>query len=217
MYQQQQYQTANYRGNQQGHDQYLRADSQQPSSFSSSFGQPVASQYRGFQRTYQPTGMVQSFYGQSSRNQSFQNFNQSNMNTGSFHASNYRGNQQGHDQYLRADSQQPSGFGMGQSSGFTSSFNQSNAYHTSNYRGNQPGHDQYLRADATQPSGTGMGQSTESGAYHTSNYRGNQQGHDQYLRADATQPSGFSNQSSQFQYQSSFQPSQSQFSGYRGR
>lgn len=209
--QQQSFHTANYRGNVQGHDQYLRADSTQPSSFTnqsmgnsytSSVGfsnTPVTSQYRGYQRTYQPTGYVQSSYGQnqgmqSSQQsyagaqgyQSFQNSSQpygSQMSQESFHTANYRGNQPGHDNYLRADSQQPtnmtssfssqsqpqSSMSFGTSSPsmqFQTSSNQYSQqyqspqqFHTANYQGNQPGHDQYLRADSQQPSQSQYGRS----------------------------------------------------------
>jgi hypothetical protein len=208
---QQQFHTSNYRGNQQGHDRYLRADSQQPSAFGAT-GQ-VVSQYRGFQRTYQPTGQVQSFYGQKAIGQQTQF-----ANTNAFHASNYRGNQPGHDQYWRGDSAQPTGFrgGIGQVQSQYQSFANTNSFHASNYRGNQQGHDQYLRADATQPSGygTGMSQSsyqpsfTGTNAFHTAGYRGNQPGHDQSLRADATQPSNFGAGAYQSQYMNQLQQNQ---------
>jgi hypothetical protein len=170
MYQQQQQQqpfhAANYRGNQQGHDQYLRADSQQPTNYTGATNQ-VISQYRGAGRGFQPTGMVQSFYGQQGtqnqygQGQATSQFNNPSFNnTNAFHASNYRGDQPGHDQYLRADSQQPSNIAGGfnsnmnaQSTGqYNQSFNNTNAFHASNYRGDQQGHDQYLRADSQQPS-----------------------------------------------------------------
>ena len=60
----------------------------------------------------------------------------------SYQLSNYKGNQPGHDNYLRADSQQPTQQQFGGA-------NQS--YQLSNYKGNQPGHDNYLRADSQQP------------------------------------------------------------------
>ncbi|WP_248926497.1 hypothetical protein [Paenibacillus hamazuiensis] len=105
------YHTANYRGNQQGHDQYLRADSVQPaqsqfgigaSSFNqgiSSFGSSIGSQWGAGQSSYS----------------SYQ------TNPQAYHTANYRGNQQGHDQYLRADSVQPaqSQYGIGASSSFS--------------------------------------------------------------------------------------------------
>jgi hypothetical protein len=184
--QQQSFHTSSYRGNQQGHDNYLRADSQQPSNLQ--FGStPVQSQYRGLARPYQPIGPVQSVYGgfnqqgnfstsapvsgtsfggtsTSMNNQSFNEY----QSPSSFHNSSYRGNQQGHDNYLRADSTNPSSFssgsfqnqfdqGMPNQSQYQSMQNQSqyqptNAFHTSGYRGNQQGHDNYLRADSTNPS-----------------------------------------------------------------
>jgi len=116
LYQQQNLHTATYQGNQPGHDQYLRSDSQQPSN--------VQSQYRGMQSKYQPTGNVQSYYqgtsgmagytSSSMQNQSTMSQNQSTtaqsqyMNPESFHSAGYRGNQPNHDQSLRADSMQPS-------------------------------------------------------------------------------------------------------------
>lgn len=90
----QSYQTANYRGNQPGHDQYLRSDSNQPS----------------FQNQ---TGQLTNFQGQIVQSQFGQPQFQSQYGTGtnlSYQTSNYRGNQPGHDQYLRSDSSQPTGF-----------------------------------------------------------------------------------------------------------
>lgn len=167
----------------------------------------VQSQYRGFQQKFQPTGPVQSFYqGSAPATQfqpSFQNQYQTAgvqqpqfVNQQSFHASNYRGNQPGHDNYLRADSMNPSGV-------------QTNQFHGANYRGNQPGHDNYLRADSVNPSSYTAGFSSQTGGYsagisginqyqaqspqsfHTANYVGNQPGHDNYLRSDSTNPSSF--------------------------
>jgi len=180
LYNQQSYQTANYRGNQPGHDQYLRSDSQQPTSFgiggttfaSGTFGTPVVSQYKGIQRTYQPTGFVQSVYGQN-QPQSYNSF----QSPSSYQTANYRGNQPGHDQYLRSDSTQPSSF--------TSQTTFSNQYQptfTSQFgvTGNQ-----YQSQFYQQP----QFQSTQQ--FHNSNYQGNVQGHDQYLRSDSSQPSQF--------------------------
>lgn len=90
------YHAANYRGNQAGHDQYLRADSVNPSSFQNQ--NPSSSALQSGVSAYQPT----SAFAQT-KNQ-FQNQQ-------AFHSANYRGNQQGHDQYLRADSVNPSQFG----------------------------------------------------------------------------------------------------------
>jgi hypothetical protein len=101
----QSFHAANYRGNQQGHDQYLRADSTQPSQNQGYSGQ------NQFQNQNQ--NQFQNQIGFSAGGQ-----NQQGQNPQSFHTANYRGNQQGHDQYLRADSFQPSqqsrGFNQGQ-------------------------------------------------------------------------------------------------------
>ena len=98
---QQQFHTSSYRGNEQGHDASLRADSQRPSANNSSM---AASQFSSQQRAFQPTGMVQSFY---KGNQ--QQASGASASTAAYHAAGYRGNQQGHDQYLRADATSPSG------------------------------------------------------------------------------------------------------------
>ncbi|WP_274361586.1 hypothetical protein [Paenibacillus thermotolerans] len=169
--------------------------------FQSSFGQPVQSQYRGSARQFQPTGIVQSYYGG-------QQQSMINPQAQSYHTAGYAGNQPGHDNYLRADSTRPGSF-----SAVTAQ-----SYHTASYAGNKQGHDQHLRADATSPSsmGMGIGQAVPSfrssfvpaqsfaasqfgggfqqhqvnpSSYHTANYVGNQSGHDNYLRADSTNPS----------------------------
>jgi hypothetical protein len=172
----QSYHTANYRGNQPGHDNSLRADSTQPSTPNARGGY----QSRGFTASVPVSG---SFGAQSSFG-SQQQFGQSNTGiprysqqggSQSYHTANYRGNQPGHDNSLRADSTQPStpnARGGYQSRGFTTSapvsgfggqsgagqqqqFGQQanpQSYHTANYQGNQPGHDNSLRADSTQPS-----------------------------------------------------------------
>ncbi|TMV46109.1 hypothetical protein FE783_27185 [Paenibacillus mesophilus] len=155
--------TANYRGNQQGHDSYLRSDSQNPSQFG--------------------TGSITSSYGIGGQQTNWAGTSQSAQSgwagtaqsAASFHTANYRGNQPGHDSYLRSDSQNPSsqagyGFtGMAQSQfqpQYSSFQNQSQtqaqsytspqSFHTANYRGNQQGHDSYLRSDSSQPSSTGF-------------------------------------------------------------
>lgn len=141
--------TSSYRGNQQGHDTYLRSDSKSPTQ---SFGS-------------QPSAAGTNW----SSGQSAQ----------TFHTANYRGSQAGHDNYLRSDSQWPSqtqsqSQSQNQSqfigSGITSSYktgisaqagqtyqNQNaQSFHTANYRGNQTGHDQYLRSDSGAPSSYGV-------------------------------------------------------------
>ncbi len=195
MYQQQAFHTANYRGNQQGHDQYLRADSQQPSTFAST---PVTSQYRGFQKTFQPTGQVQSFYNPERNPQAGFNTNTfsnqitsgqftSAVNPQSYHTANYRGDQPGHDQYLRADSVQPNNMGtMGAAQSYAQS-GYSSAGHTGYPTTSSVG-------SAFNQTGQGFTQSTAAQgfqspqSFHTASYRGDQPGHDQYLRADSVQP-----------------------------
>lgn len=89
---------ANYRGNQAGHDAYLRSDSPNPSQSGIGFGGAAQSQYQP-QTNYQNQNQNQI--------QSFGMIGQA-QNANSFHTANYRGNQAGHDSYLRADSTQPS-------------------------------------------------------------------------------------------------------------
>lgn len=157
----QSFHTANYRGNQPGHDAYLRSDSSQPAQY----------QYGGASYSNQ----AQSSYGT-------QQFSQQSPQ--SFHTANYRGDQPGHDAYLRSDSMQPaqSQYGLGASSfnSYNSGMNNSNqfgyaqqtqgyaqsqspqSFHTASYRGNQPGHDNYLRSDSTQPAQSQIGMSNAS-------------------------------------------------------
>jgi hypothetical protein len=140
---------------------------QQNSAFGTTF--TGTSQFRGQQQQqqYQPVGMVQSQYSQNqNQNQSYGIAGQA-QNANSFHTANYRGNQAGHDNYLRADSQNPSQFGAGsigssfgitgQQYGGANTFQNTNSFHSANYRGNQAGHDNYLRADSQNPSQSGIG------------------------------------------------------------
>jgi hypothetical protein len=108
------------------------------SNFGTSSG--MSSQNQGFQRQFQPTGYVQSVYGQNA-GQGSQGYGQ-NAST-SYQMANYRGNQQGHDAGLRADSLNPSqmqsgGFGFGGSVG---NYGNSNNYNSFRYgiRGNETG------------------------------------------------------------------------------
>ena len=142
------------------------------------FGQQVQSQYRGMQKTFQPTGNVQSFYQP-----------QQQM-TSNYHTSNYVGNRQDHDAYLREDSMGPSTYAMnrgqtmstlnnvhgtyqvnvptsqmtqgyqgGVQGGVQGGLQGVNSYHTANYVGNRPDHDAYLREDSLRASTYAMGQS----------------------------------------------------------
>ncbi|OXM85903.1 hypothetical protein [Paenibacillus rigui] len=157
----------------------------QQNNFQNQMGSNVNSQYRGLETKYQPIGYVQSQYNQS-LNPSFSNQFQASSNQyssfqsqapQSFHTANYRGDQQGHDAYLRSDSNQPaqsqfSGNYMNQAPSFSSfgssysspSYTQQNpqAYHTASYRGDQPGHDAYLRSDSAQPAQSQYGIGTAS-------------------------------------------------------
>ncbi|OPH47707.1 hypothetical protein BC351_11005 [Paenibacillus ferrarius] len=109
--------TANYRGNQPGHDAYLRSDSSTPaqhqtnyqSGYSSNSG--INSQMNTYPSQYsyattQQQSYIPTQYGSSM--QSNQPYAQSNISTNAFHTANYRGNQPGHDAYLRSDSSSPS-------------------------------------------------------------------------------------------------------------
>jgi hypothetical protein len=154
--------------------------------YSSFGGNQTTSQYRGIQKMYQPTGLVQSVYGQNQQNQQNQQYQQNqysgqfNQSPQSFHTSNYRGSQTGHDSYLHSDAKNPSQSGFSSVSGmkgtgFTSSYSSGfgstgvgsqysagrssygagqgiQSFHTANYQGNQPGHDSSWRADSAHPS-----------------------------------------------------------------
>ncbi|WP_159887635.1 hypothetical protein [Paenibacillus puerhi] len=177
------YHTASYRGDQQGHDAYLRSDSTQPAQ--SQYGIGAA----GFSGS-------NAFIGSGINNQAVtanQSYNNPYQSAQSFHTANYRGDQPGHDAYLRSDSTQPaqsqygigagsysnssqyaSSFnsGFGQQQAFNNAYSQSQnqyqspqAYHTANYRGNQQGHDSYLRSDSSQPAQSQYGIGSASASY----------------------------------------------------
>jgi hypothetical protein len=135
--------TANYRGNQMGHDAYLRSDSstptqQQQSNFqggyalyngmnNSQFGMNQSQQpsYQNFQQNQQQNASNQ--FGMSG--QASQPYGQQNVSQNAFHTANYRGNQPGHDAYLRSDSSTPtqqsyqSGLGTQGVQSFNTGFN----------------------------------------------------------------------------------------------
>ncbi|MBP1961277.1 hypothetical protein [Paenibacillus aceris] len=107
---------ANYRGNQTGHDAYLRSDSSTSSQYQPSSFQSAYSTYNGANNQYtsnqnQPfsyTAMHQqpsitSQYGGSSQ-MSQQPSSQAYTSPNAYHTANYRGNQPGHDSYLRSES-----------------------------------------------------------------------------------------------------------------
>ncbi|MEK3722045.1 hypothetical protein [Paenibacillus sp. FSL H8-0034] len=160
--------TANYRGNQQGHDAYLRSDSTQTAQ--SQFGMGT-----GYSNQASSYGNINNnaLYG-------YQNqFSNQTQNPNSFHTASYMGNQPGHDAYLRSDSTQTaqSQYGIGAPN------NAYNAGSSSQYGSNQ----QNQQNQNQQNQSFSQFQSPQS--YYTANYRGNQQGHDAYLRSDSTQPS----------------------------
>lgn len=111
--------TANYRGNQQGHDAYQRSNfsmpsQQQPSNFQSGYSSNIPTnnqfisnqpQQFGYAATQQP--FVSSQYGSSVQTYQ-QPYAQANVSPNAFHMANYRGNQPGHDAYKRSDSSTPS-------------------------------------------------------------------------------------------------------------
>jgi hypothetical protein len=135
----QSFHTANYRGNQPGHDAYLRADSTQPaqSQFgtgASNFNTTSQIGASNFGTSTFGTGISSFGTGVSSQfptstSQQTQGYYQQ-QSPQSYHTASYRGNQQGHDAYLRADSVQPaqSQFGIGAQA---QSFNNQQQFSTS--------------------------------------------------------------------------------------
>jgi hypothetical protein len=117
---QESFHTANYRGNQPGHDAYKRSDSstpaqQQQSSFQSGYSSyiPMSNQFAsnesqqfGYAVTQQQPFIPSQFSSSVQMNQ--QPFAQANVSPNAFHMANYRGNQPGHDAYKRGDSSTPS-------------------------------------------------------------------------------------------------------------
>ncbi|TBL78267.1 hypothetical protein [Paenibacillus thalictri] len=89
----QDFHTASYRGNQWGHDAQWRSDSQTPTNLQQQYTQ-----------TAQNNQSNQNFGTGTSYQSSYSSYQQSPQ---SFHTANYRGNQWGHDAYLRSDSQAP--------------------------------------------------------------------------------------------------------------
>jgi hypothetical protein len=209
----QNYHTANYRGNQDGHDSYLRADSRQPSQ--SQFGGISNVSQSSFAPSMNTFNATSSFNNAGVSYSQNQNQNQSQfVSPESYHTANYQGNQEGHDSYLRGDSRQPSQsqFGTGVSGAnfgqaATSSYNNVNAnLGTSSFRGGNLGASSFGASNLSSNFGasnigtSGFGsnvssfsqnqnqQFTSPESYHTANYKGNQDGHDSYLRSDSRQP-----------------------------
>lgn len=175
-----QFHASNYQGNQPGHDNYLRADSVNPSQ--SQFG--IGAQ-TGFQGTAQ-AGITNQFGFQGQTGQQNQaQYSGANPSVNQFHSANYRGNQAGHDNYLRADSVNPT----------QSQFGSQNQYAGQTQIGAQQFGAQQQFGGAQQSGAQQYGaQNQAAGSFHTANYQGNQAGHDSYLRADSTQPSNIQQQ-----------------------
>lgn len=108
---------ANYRGNQPGHDNYLRSDSPVTSQYQPSSFQNAYSTYNGMNNQSNQFASNQSqpsnySYSQPSITSHYNNTSQMNqqpnaqtyVSPNSYHTANYRGNQPGHDAYLRSDS-----------------------------------------------------------------------------------------------------------------
>ncbi|MDF2722911.1 MAG: hypothetical protein K0Q59_2586 [Paenibacillus sp.] len=162
-------------------------------------GSSIGSQYQGKQQEpYKPVGYVQSQYansqGQSAAKWSggLSTFGQ---NTQSFHTSNYRGNQPGHDQALHSDSNQPTfrsstGYGAASFQGTQSAHTNQWAQSNQAFQTNQP-YPTNQSFQTTQPYSSNQ-QFQTAQTFHTSNYKGNQPGHDQAIRSDSSQPSSFS-------------------------
>lgn len=150
-----QYHTASYRGNQQGHDSYLRADSVAPAQhqtgaglqggYSSSFGNfnagigqsNISSQFGLSQSPFGFRGTTTGQFNNQFNNQLSNQFGRAvsqNQQYGqatspeSYHTANYRGNQLGHDNYLRADSANPSQQQFGMQSGMQSGMSGSQSF-----------------------------------------------------------------------------------------
>jgi hypothetical protein len=139
-----------------------------------SFGQPVQSQYRGFQKQFQPTGYVQSFY-----NTQQPSGMMANPQAQNYHMQNYAGYRQDHDAYLREDSLNPSSYAAGRSQ----SFNTFQPVQSQFGRVNVPT-SQYVQ-------NTGFQQQINPSSYHLPNYAGDRQDHDAYLREDSMRPSSY--------------------------
>lgn len=126
---QESFHTANYRGNQPGHDAYKRSESsmpaqQQQSSFQSGYSSfvPVSNQFASNQsQQFGFTAAQQQPFITSQYGGSIQSNQQAYVSPNAFHTANYRGNQPGHDAYKRSESSTPSqqsfqtGFGSQQS------------------------------------------------------------------------------------------------------
>lgn len=166
---------------------------------SSSFGQSSqggGSQYQGFQKQYQPVGYVQSFYGANAA-QGHQGWGTQGASSASYHTSQYRGNQTGHDNSLRSDSQHPSQHqtSFASYSGMNQAQNQFGSNQPQFGQQSQQQYGQQHQPYSSNQFGRAVTGNQSYGqqwvsptAYHTSQYRGNQSGHDNYQRSDSMHP-----------------------------
>jgi hypothetical protein len=186
------YHTANYRGNQIGHDAGLRGDSFAPAQHQQfgvgaqntanygSFGYGVRGNetaFAGANNVSSQFGMGQSQYG----NTASRSFGQMGTATGPI-GSSY--------------GQMGTSIGQTGTSWSQGSYPSAESFHTANYRGNQMGHDAGLRGDSFAPAQ----QQQQFGGQNTANYssfgygvRGNEAGY-----------SGMNNMGQQFGYNNSY-------------
>lgn len=163
----QSFHTANYRGNQQGHDAYLRADSTTPSQYGMSASNSSNQPYSGVS-----SYGSQQQYGQSNSYQQ--------QSPQSFHTANYRGDQAGHDNYLRSDSSQPA-----QMQNQFASYNQ-NQFQNQNQNQNYSANQSFNQNQNYNNQNQQYGMNAATNQYQLANYRGNQQGHDNYLHNNSS-------------------------------
>jgi hypothetical protein len=195
------YQTANYRGNQQGHDAGLRADSLNPSQMQSGgFGTAGASGNYGGSNNYNSvrygirgneTGGLNNVSSQFGFNQNpYSSMGQSGYGNQGFGSTNYSSSG------MMNQGMGQSNFGQSGYGNQGASFGQgTEAFHTANYRGNQQGHDAGLRADSLSPLQQG------GGTYSETNYGSPSYG----IRGHENINSGLNNVSSQFGFSQGFQ------------
>jgi hypothetical protein len=147
----QSYQTAQYKGNQPGHDMDLRADSMSPTQqqgqmgYSQNQSSSPQSQYGSQQFGNQQYGMGGQSYGNQQYGGQQSQFGLSSNQFGT------QQNQMGGSPYSMSSSSFSGSTPQSSSFGSNNPSINSQQYHTNNYRGNQQGHDSYLRADSTNP------------------------------------------------------------------
>jgi hypothetical protein len=188
------YQTANYRGNQQGHDAGLRADSLNPTQMQSGgYGSSGGTNYNSVSYGIRgnETGGLNNVSSQFGFNQSpYSSMGQSGYGNQGFGSSNFGTG-------MMNQGMGTSGFGQS-GYGNQGSFGQgqgTEAFHTANYRGNQQGHDAGLRADSLSPVQQG------GGTFSETNYSSPSYG----IRGHENINNGVNNMSSQFGFSQGYQ------------